>query len=79
LRAVREATAKGQKVRAAYVPDAELGTRWFADKSVWVRSPGERGGVDFVPFDTAAGAQRFTGSHPGATVVDYQAALAGAV
>jgi NitT/TauT family transport system substrate-binding protein len=74
LRAIREATAKGQKVRAAYVPDAEFGTRWFADKSVWVRN-----GSDFVPFDTAAGAQRYTGSHPGATVVDYQQALVGAV
>jgi NitT/TauT family transport system substrate-binding protein len=78
LRAIREATAKGQKVRAAYVPDAEFGTRWFADKSVWVLAPGQ-GGAEYVPFDTAAGAQRYTGSHPGATVVDYQQALAGAV
>jgi NitT/TauT family transport system substrate-binding protein len=74
LRAIRDATAKGQKVRAAYVPDAEFGTRWFADKSVWVRS-----GEDYLPFDTAAGAQRYAGLHPGATVVDYQQALAGAV
>jgi NitT/TauT family transport system substrate-binding protein len=74
LRAIREATARGQKVRSAYVPDAEFGTRWFADKSVWVRN-----GAEYVPFDTTAGAQRYTGSHPGATVVDYQQALAGAV
>jgi NitT/TauT family transport system substrate-binding protein len=74
LRAIREATAKGQKVRAAYVPDTELGTRWFADKSVWVRS-----GAQYLPFDTAAGAQRYTGAHQGATIVDYQQALAGAV
>ena len=38
-KAVRDATAEGAKVRAAYVPDAELGTRWFADKSSWVRPP----------------------------------------
>ena len=37
LKAVRDARAKGEQVRAAYVPDAELGTRWFADKAVWVR------------------------------------------
>ena len=65
---------EAQKVRAAYVPDAEFGTRWFADKSVWVRD-----GSDYLPFDTAAGAQRYTAAHPGATVVDYQQALAGAV
>ncbi|BBZ26714.1 putative nitrate ABC transporter, periplasmic protein [Mycolicibacterium madagascariense] len=73
LRAIRDANAKGQKIRAAYVPDAELGTRWFADKSAWVRS-----GSDYLPFDTIAGAQRYAGAHPGATVVDYQQALAGA-
>ncbi|MCV7421445.1 ABC transporter substrate-binding protein [Mycobacterium yunnanensis] len=73
LRAVREATARGAKIRAAYVPDAEFGTRWFADKSVWVRD-----GRDFLPFGTAAGAERYTGAHPGASIVDYQQALAGA-
>ena len=66
--------ARGSKVRAAYVPDAELGTRWFADKSVWVRD-----GQNYLPFGTPAGAQRYTAAHPGATVVDYQQAVAGAV
>ena len=75
LRAVREATARGEKVRAAYVSDAEIGTRWFADKSVWV----QRRAASFLPFGTAAGAERYTGAHPGAAVVDYQQALAGAV
>ncbi|MGE2835008.1 ABC transporter substrate-binding protein [Mycobacterium sp. SMC-4] len=74
LRAVREATAAGQTVRAAYVPDTEFGTRWFADKSVWVKD-GDR----HLPFGTAAGAQRYTAAHPDAAVVDYQQALAGAV
>ncbi|MDT5340685.1 MAG: sulfonate transport system substrate-binding protein [Mycobacterium sp.] len=74
LRAIREATAGGEKVRAAYVPDAELGTRWFADKSIWVRD-----GAGYLPFGTVAGAGRYTAAHPGATVVDYQQALAGAV
>ena len=74
LRAIREATAHGDKVRAAYVPDTELGTRWFADKSTWVLDGG-----NYLPFDSAAGAQRYTSAHPGTTVVDYQRALAGAI
>jgi NitT/TauT family transport system substrate-binding protein len=73
LRAVRDATARGAHVRAAYVHDSELGTRWFADKSVWVRA-----GEQYLPFDTAAGAQRYIGAHPGSVAVDYQQALAGA-
>ncbi|OYN77124.1 ABC transporter substrate-binding protein [Mycolicibacterium sphagni] len=77
LRAIRDANAKGEKVIAAYVPDAELGTRWFADHSVWVHSPGSD--TNFLPFDTDAGAQRYIAAHPGAAVVDYQQALAGAV
>jgi len=74
LRAIREATARGDQVRAAYVPDTEFGTRWFADKSIWVKDR-----ADYLPFGTLAGAQRYTGAHPGATVVDYQQALTGAV
>jgi NitT/TauT family transport system substrate-binding protein len=74
LRAVREAVSKGQKVRGAYVSDTEFGTRWFADKSIWVRN-----GQTYLPFGTPEGAARYTGSPPGAAVVDYQQALAGAV
>ncbi|MCX8561718.1 ABC transporter substrate-binding protein [Mycolicibacterium mucogenicum] len=72
LKAIRAAEAKGAKVRAAYVPDAELGTRWLADKSVWVQQ-----GTDFVPFDTDAGARRYQAAHPGSAVVTYQQALVG--
>jgi NitT/TauT family transport system substrate-binding protein len=74
LKAVRDATAKGAKVRAAYVPDAELGTRWFADKAAWVRD-----GQNYLPFDTPSGAKRYVTAHPGSVTVDYQQALAGAV
>jgi len=74
LKAVRDATAKGSKVRAAYVPDTELGTRWFADKAAWVRD-----GQNYLPFGTSAGAQRYLAAHPGSTAVDYQQALVGAV
>lgn len=74
LKAIRAAQAKGSKVRAAYVPDAEFGTRWLADKSAWVQQGG-----DFVPFDTLAGARRYVAAHPGAVEISYQQALAGAI
>lgn len=73
LQAVRAANARGDDVRAAYVHDAELGTRWFADKSAWVRD-----GARYLPFDTTAGAQRYLVAHTGAVALDYQQALAGA-
>ena len=76
--AVRDATARGAKVRAAYVPGAELGTRWFADKAAWVRTS-DPAGQTYLPFGTPAGAQRYVAGHPGAAQVDYQQALAGAV
>ena len=72
--AARAVVAKGSKIRAAYVPDTELGTRWFADKAVWVRD-----GQNYLPFGTPAGAQRYIAGHPGTASVDYQQALAGAV
>ncbi|CRZ14669.1 ABC transporter substrate-binding protein [Mycolicibacterium neworleansense] len=78
LKAIRQAEGEGKKVRAAYVSDAELGTRWFADKAVWVRLPGP-GAEGYLPFGTQAGAERYTATHPGAAVVDYRQALAGAV
>ncbi len=74
LQAVREAAGRGARVRAAYVPDAELGTRWFADKAVWVSDGG-----DYHPFGTAAGARRYVAAHPGSVAVDYQQALEGSV
>jgi NitT/TauT family transport system substrate-binding protein len=78
LKAIRDANAKGAKVRAAYVPDTELGTRWFADKAAWVRTS-DPAGPDYLPFGTPAGAKRYVSAHPGSAPVDYQQALAGAV
>ncbi|OBI48079.1 ABC transporter substrate-binding protein [Mycobacterium kyorinense] len=72
LKEIREATARGGRVRAAYVRDAELGTRWFADKSVWVRD-----GEQYLPFDTTAAAQRYIAGHRGSVALDYQQALEG--
>jgi NitT/TauT family transport system substrate-binding protein len=74
LRAVRDASAHGAKVRAAYVPDAELGTRWFADKAFWVRDA-----QTYRPFGTAAGARRYLVAHPGSVATNYQQALEGSV
>ncbi|HET7072729.1 MAG TPA: ABC transporter substrate-binding protein [Mycobacterium sp.] len=74
LRAVRDAIAHGAKVRAAYVPDAELGTRWFADKAFWVQD-----GQSYRPFGTLAGARRYLAAHPGGVAVNYQQALGGSL
>ncbi|MET9734087.1 ABC transporter substrate-binding protein [Streptomyces sp. NPDC006458] len=60
---------RGQ-VRAAYVPDAATGTRWYADKAVWVQD-----GKELLPFVTAAAARAHTESHPGARTVPYATAL----
>ncbi|MFC9994729.1 ABC transporter substrate-binding protein [Nocardia sp. NPDC127526] len=70
LRAVKQARAEGKTVRAAYVPDAELGTRWFADKAVWVRD-----GDTYLPFTTAAAAQRHLAAHPAGATVTYEQAV----
>ncbi|OBG66204.1 MULTISPECIES: ABC transporter substrate-binding protein [unclassified Mycobacterium] len=74
LRAIADATGRGGKVRAAYVPDAELGTRWFADKAIWVKD-----GQNYLPFGTQAGARRYLAAHPGGVVMNYQQALGGSV
>jgi NitT/TauT family transport system substrate-binding protein len=74
LQAVRDAVAHGAKIRAAYVADAELGTRWFADKAIWVRD-----GTDYRPFGTVAGAHRYLTAHPGGVTIDYQQALGGSL
>ncbi|SPM37218.1 ABC transporter substrate-binding protein [Mycobacterium rhizamassiliense] len=72
LRAIRDATAHGSKVRAAFVPDTEFGTRWFADKAVWVQD-----GQTYLPFGTPAGAHRYLAAHPGSAAINYQEALGG--
>ncbi|MGF0173918.1 ABC transporter substrate-binding protein [Streptomyces sp. Marseille-Q5077] len=57
-------------VRAAYVPDAAHGTRWYADKAVWVQD-----GKELQPFVTPSAARAYTQAHPGARTVSYAAAL----
>ncbi len=70
LRAVKAARAQGRKVREAYVPDAELGTRWFADKALWVRD-----GQTYLPFTTSAAVRRYLSAHPGSAQLSYDQAI----
>ncbi|MEV5341337.1 ABC transporter substrate-binding protein [Streptomyces sp. NPDC052676] len=57
-------------VRAAYVPDATTGTRWFADKAVWVAD-----GDALLPFVAPDTAREYVDAHEGARVVTYAQAL----
>ncbi|MET9615971.1 ABC transporter substrate-binding protein [Kitasatospora indigofera] len=69
LKAVK--AAAGKKVRAAYVPDATTGTRWFADKDHWAQD-----GADLLPFTTEDGLKAYLAAHPGARQIGYEQALA---
>ncbi|MFJ9855092.1 ABC transporter substrate-binding protein [Streptomyces sp. NPDC101150] len=66
---LRFVAAHHKTVRAAYVADTTTGTRWFADRSVWVRD-----GARLLPFATPATAAVWTRRHPGAHTVSYAAA-----
>jgi len=68
---LRALKAGGKKVRAAYVPDAVTGTRWFADKDLWVQDAAK-----LLPFTTEDGVRTYLAAHPGARRVSYQEALA---
>ncbi|MGW4811569.1 ABC transporter substrate-binding protein [Kitasatospora cineracea] len=70
LKAVKAGAASGGKLRAAYVPDAATGTRWFADQDWWVRD-----GDAFKPFTTEDGAKTYLAARPTATGLTYQQAL----
>ena len=78
LRYVTSAEAAGKKLRAAYVPDAATGTRWFADKDVWVSDPSKPADGRLLPFTTESGARAYLAAHPGTTRLSYAAALAAA-
>ncbi|MEU6237527.1 ABC transporter substrate-binding protein [Kitasatospora sp. NPDC047058] len=68
LRALKD---PAKKVRAAYVPDAATGTRWFADKDWWVQDA-----AALLPFTTEDGAKAYLAAHPGARQLSYREALA---
>lgn len=68
---LRYVAKEGQDaVRAAYVPDTANGTRWFADRSVWVLHDGTP-----YPFVTDAAARDWAKAKSGARVVSYAQAL----
>ena len=75
LRQLAQARSQGERVRAAYVPDATTGTRWFADESIWVRDPAAPELQRFKPFTTSAHADEYVEQHPGSTVVDFDIAV----
>ncbi|MFL1429917.1 MULTISPECIES: ABC transporter substrate-binding protein [unclassified Nocardiopsis] len=75
LAAVRAAQEDGGQVRAAYVPNAATGTRWFADAAVWVLDPDAPEGERLSPFTTEQGALRHLDGRPGAEIVDYDRAV----
>ncbi|MEV8636027.1 ABC transporter substrate-binding protein [Streptosporangium sp. NPDC051023] len=76
LRQIAKATKAGTPtVRAAYVPDAATGTRWFADRSFWVRDPAAAKNARFLPFTTEDGAKAYRDAHPKAQAVSYADAL----
>ncbi|MFC5753986.1 ABC transporter substrate-binding protein [Actinomadura rugatobispora] len=75
LRNVRAVQAEGKTVRAVYAPDAVTGTRWFADKEIWVEDPSAKAEQRFKPFATQEGADKYIAAHSGAKVVPYADAV----
>ena len=75
---LRFVTSAGKTVRAAYVPDASTGTRWFANKDIWVNDPSKPATDRLLPFTTESGAHTYLSAHPGSTQLTYAAALAAA-
>ncbi|MFF1452666.1 ABC transporter substrate-binding protein [Streptomyces sp. NPDC058274] len=67
---LRYVSAHRASARAAYVPDATTGTRWFADRAVWVAD-----GDALLPFVTAATARAYIAKHSGARTISYADAL----
>lgn len=70
LRNVAAVLAEADTVRAAYIPDAVTGTRWLADRMLWLRSKGK-----FFPFATRASADAWAEDHPDAAHVTWEQAL----
>ncbi|WP_242892288.1 ABC transporter substrate-binding protein [Actinomadura litoris] len=75
LRNVKALQGQGKQIRAAYIPDTAAGTRWFADKDVWVEDPSAGAAKRFKPFATQEGAQKYVSAHGGARVVAYDEAV----
>ncbi|MBB5140178.1 NitT/TauT family transport system substrate-binding protein [Thermocatellispora tengchongensis] len=72
---LRQVAAEKGPVRAAYVPDTTTGTRWFADKAVWLHDPEGEANARFLPFTTQDGADAYRAEHPRTEPVSYQEAV----
>ena len=70
LRNVNAVDADRGELRAAYIPDAVTGTRWFADRMVWLRD-----GEELVPFATEESARQYRADHAGAEPITWEQAL----
>ncbi|MFT4081929.1 MAG: ABC transporter substrate-binding protein [Nocardioides sp.] len=70
LRNVLAAEDDGKTVRAAYLPDAVTGTRWFADKMIWFRT-----GTGYAAVATEQAAASYADAHPAATRLSWRQAL----
>ncbi|WP_432476770.1 ABC transporter substrate-binding protein [Nocardioides sp. GXQ0305] len=73
LRNVAAAEEAGATVRASYVPDAITGTRWFADRMIWVQD-----GEGLLPFATRESADEYLDRSGGAAEVSWEEARAAA-
>ncbi|GAB3975850.1 ABC transporter substrate-binding protein [Actinoallomurus acanthiterrae] len=78
LRGIRAFQRVGRTVRAAYVPGAATGTRWFADKMVWVLDPAAAKDRRLIPFTTPEQARAYLAGHAGAKTVSYAEAVSAA-
>jgi len=73
LRNAAQVQADGGTLRAAYIPDAVTGTRWFADHMIWLRD-----GDSFEPFATRDSADEYAAQHPGTHELTWDRAVAAA-
>ena len=75
LKNVRKLRRDGKKIKAVFVPDTAAGTRWFADKQIWVEDPSAGDARRFQPFATPEAADAYLADHSGAKVVSYDEAV----
>lgn len=75
LKNVRKLRRDGKKIKAVFVPDTAAGTRWFADKQIWIEDPSAGDARRFQPFATPEAADAYLADHSGAKVVSYDEAV----
>ena len=74
LRTLGSVRDDGGAVRASYIPDAVTGTRWFADRMIWLAD-----GKELVPLATRETADEYAEEHPGSREVPLDEAITLAV